>query len=51
MRIFERDYRTRLKTYLENLLADVDGKAVSGPGGGWDSSRPDGGRPGSQLGG
>jgi DivIVA domain-containing protein len=53
LRIFERDYRTRLKTYLENLLADIDGKAVSGPaqGGAWDSSRPDGGRPGSQLGG
>jgi len=29
LRIFERDYRTRLKTYLENLLADVDGKIIS----------------------
>ncbi|MCL2802729.1 MAG: DivIVA domain-containing protein [Micrococcales bacterium] len=26
LRIFERDYRTRLRTYLENLLADVDGR-------------------------
>jgi len=29
LRIFERDYRTRLKTYLENLLADVDGSSQS----------------------
>ncbi|MCL2788296.1 MAG: DivIVA domain-containing protein [Micrococcales bacterium] len=35
LRIFERDYRTRLKTYLENLLADVDDKATQGPEGGW----------------
>jgi hypothetical protein len=53
LRIFERDYRTRLKTYLENLLADVDGKAVNAPGqgGAWDSNRADGSRPGTQLGG
>jgi len=31
LRIFERDYRTRLRTYLENLLADVDGSSQSGP--------------------
>jgi DivIVA domain-containing protein len=30
LRIFERDYRTRLRTYLENLLADVDGKIGQG---------------------
>ncbi|MDR1824943.1 MAG: DivIVA domain-containing protein [Bifidobacteriaceae bacterium] len=30
LRIFERDYRTRLRTYLENLLADIDGKVGSG---------------------
>jgi len=30
LRIFERDYRTRLRTYLENLLADVDGSNQSG---------------------
>lgn len=29
LRVFERDYRTRLKSYLEGLLADVDGKAVT----------------------
>ena len=29
LRIFERDYRTRLRTYLENLLADVDGSNQS----------------------
>jgi DivIVA domain-containing protein len=28
LRVFERDYRTRLRTYLENLLADIDGKMV-----------------------
>ncbi|MDR1441931.1 MAG: DivIVA domain-containing protein [Bifidobacteriaceae bacterium] len=30
LRIFERDYRTRLRTYLKNLLTDIDGSA--GPG-------------------
>ncbi|MDR2382136.1 MAG: DivIVA domain-containing protein [Bifidobacteriaceae bacterium] len=25
LRIFERDYRTRLRTYLSNLLSDIDG--------------------------
>ncbi|MDR1634400.1 MAG: DivIVA domain-containing protein [Bifidobacteriaceae bacterium] len=30
LRIFERDYRTRLRTYLKNLLADVDGSSASG---------------------
>ncbi|MDR1152546.1 MAG: DivIVA domain-containing protein [Bifidobacteriaceae bacterium] len=52
LRIFERDYRTRLKTYLENLLADVDGKVAGTPGqGGWDAGRSDAQRSGSQLGG
>jgi DivIVA domain-containing protein len=27
LRIFERDYRTRLRTYLSNLLSDIDGSA------------------------
>lgn len=30
LRGFERDYRTRLKSYLEGLLRDVDGPAPSG---------------------
>ncbi|MDR0432881.1 MAG: DivIVA domain-containing protein [Bifidobacteriaceae bacterium] len=53
LRIFERDYRTRLKTYLENLLADIDGKVAAAPGqgGAWDGGRADGARAGSQLGG
>ncbi|MDR1118316.1 MAG: DivIVA domain-containing protein [Bifidobacteriaceae bacterium] len=28
LRIFERDYRTRLRTYLGNLLRDIDGPAA-----------------------
>jgi len=28
LRVFERDYRTRLKSYLENLLGDLDARAV-----------------------
>lgn len=27
LRVFERDYRTRLKSYLENLLGDLDNRA------------------------
>ncbi len=36
LRVFERDYRTRLKSYLENLLGDLDarGASVSPPAGG-----------------
>ncbi|MDR2567410.1 MAG: DivIVA domain-containing protein [Bifidobacteriaceae bacterium] len=30
LRIFERDYRTRLRTYLKNLLADIDGAPAAG---------------------
>jgi DivIVA domain-containing protein len=30
LRIFERDYRTRLRTYLKNLLTDIDGAASPG---------------------
>lgn len=33
LRVFERDYRTRLKSYLENLLGDLDNRAP-GTGGG-----------------
>jgi len=40
LRIFERDYRTRLKAYLENLLADVDDKSTQGPEGGWTGGEP-----------
>lgn len=29
LRVFERDYRTRLKSYLENLLGDLDNRAAS----------------------
>ncbi|WP_454084762.1 DivIVA domain-containing protein [Georgenia sp. Marseille-Q6866] len=33
LRVFERDYRTRLKSYLESLLSDVEGRGnVSGRG-------------------
>lgn len=36
LRVFERDYRTRLKSYLEGLLNDVEGRGsgLSGYGGG-----------------
>ncbi|MDR2373977.1 MAG: DivIVA domain-containing protein [Bifidobacteriaceae bacterium] len=30
LRIFERDYRTRLRTYLQNLLSDIDGASPPG---------------------
>ncbi|MDR0504711.1 MAG: DivIVA domain-containing protein [Bifidobacteriaceae bacterium] len=36
LRIFERDYRTRLKSYLESLLADVEGKSVQLSDAAWD---------------
>lgn len=29
LRVFERDYRTRLKSYLENLLGDLDARGAS----------------------
>lgn len=29
LRVFERDYRTRLKSYLENLLGDIDARGAS----------------------
>lgn len=31
LRVFERDYRTRLKSYLENLLGDLDSRASALP--------------------
>jgi len=31
LRVFERDYRTRLKSYLENLLGDLDNRASAMP--------------------
>jgi cell division septum initiation protein DivIVA len=39
LRIFERDYRTRLRTYLENLLSDIDGKGTQAPDAGWEAGR------------
>ena len=33
LRIFERDYRTRLKSYLQNLLGDLDNRASALPAG------------------
>src|SRR5690606_36659872 len=51
LRVFERDYRTRLKRYLESLLADVDGsgnisgRADAGPAQFRLSACPDGGGP------
>ncbi|WP_211281862.1 DivIVA domain-containing protein [Sanguibacter antarcticus] len=32
LRIFERDYRTRLKSYLQNLLGDLDNRSSALPG-------------------
>jgi cell division septum initiation protein DivIVA len=31
LRVFERDYRTRLKSYLENLLGDLDSRGSALP--------------------
>jgi hypothetical protein len=31
LRVFERDYRTRLKSYLENLLGDLDNRGSALP--------------------
>jgi len=31
LRVFERDYRTRLKSYLENLLGDLDSRGSGAP--------------------
>jgi regulator of protease activity HflC (stomatin/prohibitin superfamily) len=31
LRVFERDYRTRLKSYLENLLGDLDNRGNALP--------------------
>ncbi|MCL2424397.1 MAG: DivIVA domain-containing protein [Micrococcales bacterium] len=33
LRVFERDYRTRLKSYLENLLGDLDSRGSALPAG------------------
>ncbi|NLF06152.1 MAG: DivIVA domain-containing protein [Actinomycetales bacterium] len=33
LRVFERDYRTRLKSYLENLLGDLDARGANQGGG------------------
>ena len=33
LRVFERDYRTRLKSYLENLLGDLDQRGANAGGG------------------
>ncbi|MDR0945304.1 MAG: hypothetical protein LBM66_03980, partial [Bifidobacteriaceae bacterium] len=49
LRIFERDYRTRLKTYLENLLTDIEGKSSTAPDGdqSWDQTQSSGDSAGS----
>jgi DivIVA domain-containing protein len=38
LRIFERDYRTRLKSYLQNLLGDIDARGSALPARGGSSS-------------
>lgn len=45
LRVFERDYRTRLKSYLEGLLADVEGRGSLGGYGGGGPSESDVRRP------
>ena len=41
LRVFERDYRTRLKSYLENLLGDLDARGSSvAPRPGGDGAQP-----------
>jgi len=43
LRVFERDYRTRLKSYLENLLGDLDNRGSAlPPHGGQNASDPGG---------
>jgi cell division septum initiation protein DivIVA len=40
LRVFERDYRTRLKSYLENLLGDLDNRANALPARGAQGATP-----------
>lgn len=40
LRQFERDYRTRLQSYLEQLLGDLDNRGAALPDRGGDQSRP-----------
>lgn len=44
LRVFERDYRTRLKSYLENLLGDLDNRASALPQRGAQGAAPTGDR-------
>jgi DivIVA domain-containing protein len=44
LRVFERDYRTRLKSYLENLLGDLDNRASALPQRGGQGAAPAGDR-------
>lgn len=44
LRVFERDYRTRLKSYLENLLGDLDNRASALPQRGAQGATPAGDR-------
>ncbi|VTR76472.1 DivIVA domain-containing protein [Cellulomonas hominis] len=44
LRVFERDYRTRLKSYLENLLGDLDNRASALPQRGAQGATPSGDR-------
>lgn len=43
LRVFERDYRTRLKSYLENLLGDLDNRGSALPPHGQNASADAGG--------
>jgi hypothetical protein len=45
LRLFERDYRTRLKSFLQNLLGDLDARGAALPG---RANQPPG-TPGQQL--
>lgn len=40
LRVFERDYRTRLKSYLENLLGDLDNRGSALPPRGAQGAQP-----------
>ena len=44
LRIFERDYRTRLKAYLEGQLKDLEAKGTMVPGRPGDAGHPLGGQ-------
>jgi len=49
LRVFERDYRTRLKSYLENLLSDLDARGAAASGGPAAAGGADGKAPGGDA--